>query len=63
MGSRAESVPPMHPRIASALPHTSGGAVIPTSNGSHIASFIFLKTKKHYSGRNNESLATTSRYA
>ena len=31
MGSRAESVPPMHPKMASALPHNSGGAAIPTS--------------------------------
>jgi len=30
MESRAESVPPMYPKIASALPHTSGGAAIPT---------------------------------
>jgi hypothetical protein len=31
MESRAESVPPMHPKIASDLPHTSGGAAIPTN--------------------------------
>jgi hypothetical protein len=29
-GNRAETVPPVYPKIASALPHTSGGAVILT---------------------------------
>jgi hypothetical protein len=58
-GSRAETVPPVYPKIASALPHTSGGAAILTPIKKFYLSIAFLSALALVAAPGSTSLSIT----